>query len=88
MIVRIMGEGQFEMPEESLARLNELDDALEAAWMTSSRSRPRSRRYWRASGAAVPGARRRVVHLRCGTARCRGDRRRGSGTAHRRGPYS
>ena len=31
MIVRIMGEGQFEMPEESLARLNELDDALEAA---------------------------------------------------------
>lgn len=31
MIVRIMGEGQFELPDESLERLNELDDALEAA---------------------------------------------------------
>lgn len=31
MIVRIMGEGQYEVPEEALERLNELDDALEAA---------------------------------------------------------
>lgn len=31
MIVRIMGEGQYELPEEALERLNELDDALEAA---------------------------------------------------------
>lgn len=31
MIVRIMGEGQYELPEAALARLNELDDALEAA---------------------------------------------------------
>ncbi len=31
MIVRIMGEGQYEMPDESLERLNALDDALEAA---------------------------------------------------------
>lgn len=31
MIVRIMGEGQFELPEASMQRLNELDDALEAA---------------------------------------------------------
>ena len=31
MIVRIMGEGQFELPDESMERLNELDDALEAA---------------------------------------------------------
>ena len=31
MIVRIMGEGQFELPDEAMERLNELDDALEAA---------------------------------------------------------
>lgn len=31
MIVRIMGEGQFTVPDEVLERLNELDDALEAA---------------------------------------------------------
>lgn len=31
MIVRIMGEGQFELSDEALERLNELDDALEAA---------------------------------------------------------
>ncbi len=31
MIVRIMGEGQYELSDEALDRLNELDDALEAA---------------------------------------------------------
>lgn len=31
MIVRIMGEGQFELPDAALARINELDDALEVA---------------------------------------------------------
>jgi len=31
MIVRILGEGQFDVPEESLERLNALDSALEAA---------------------------------------------------------
>lgn len=31
MIVRIMGEGQFELPDEAMERLNELDDALEEA---------------------------------------------------------
>jgi hypothetical protein len=31
MIVRIMGEGQFELPDGAMDRLNELDDALEAA---------------------------------------------------------
>jgi hypothetical protein len=31
MIVRILGEGQFELPDESMERLNELDDSLEAA---------------------------------------------------------
>jgi hypothetical protein len=31
MIVRIMGEGQYELSDEALERLNELDDALEAA---------------------------------------------------------
>lgn len=31
MIVRIMGEGQFELSEESMQRLNELDDALESS---------------------------------------------------------
>lgn len=30
MIVRILGEGQFDVSEESLERLNELDSALEA----------------------------------------------------------
>jgi hypothetical protein len=31
VIVRIMGEGQYRLPEESLQRINELDDALEAS---------------------------------------------------------
>ncbi len=31
MIVRIMGEGQYELPDDAMERLNELDDALEAA---------------------------------------------------------
>jgi len=31
MIVRILGEGQFEVPEAAVAELNELDAALEAA---------------------------------------------------------
>lgn len=31
MIVRILGEGQFDVPEGALAGLNHLDDALEAA---------------------------------------------------------
>ena len=31
MIVRILGEGQYDLPEPALARLNELDAALEAA---------------------------------------------------------
>ena len=31
MIIRILGEGQFDVPEESLERLNELDDAVESA---------------------------------------------------------
>jgi hypothetical protein len=31
MIVRILGEGQFEIPEAAVAELNELDGALEAA---------------------------------------------------------
>lgn len=31
MIVRIMGEGQFDVPEDALDRLNELDSAVESA---------------------------------------------------------
>ncbi|GAB2880018.1 PspA-associated protein PspAA [Nocardioides pacificus] len=31
MIVRIMGEGQFDVADESVDQLNELDDAVEAA---------------------------------------------------------
>ena len=31
MIVRILGEGQFDVPDEAVARLNELDGAVEAA---------------------------------------------------------
>lgn len=31
MIVRIMGEGQYDVPDAELDRLNELDDAVEKA---------------------------------------------------------
>ena len=31
MIVRILGEGQYDVPDESVAALNELDDAVESA---------------------------------------------------------
>ena len=31
MIVRIMGEGQFEVPSESVAKLNEIDARLETS---------------------------------------------------------
>ncbi|MEI2641117.1 MAG: hypothetical protein U0R28_00805 [Candidatus Nanopelagicales bacterium] len=31
MIIRIMGEGQYTVPDEVVERLNELDDALDAA---------------------------------------------------------
>jgi hypothetical protein len=31
LIIRILGEGQFDVPEGALDRLNELDDAVEAA---------------------------------------------------------
>jgi hypothetical protein len=31
MIVRILGEGQFDVPEDAVAGLNELDAAVEAA---------------------------------------------------------
>ena len=31
MIVRILGEGQFLMPDDAITRLNELDTALEAS---------------------------------------------------------
>lgn len=31
MIIRIMSEGQFELPDDAIDSLNELDDKLEAA---------------------------------------------------------
>ena len=31
MIMRILGEGQYEIAEEHLSRLNELDSALQSA---------------------------------------------------------
>lgn len=31
MIIRIMGEGQYTVPDDVVERLNELDDALDAA---------------------------------------------------------
>ncbi|MGD9955294.1 MAG: hypothetical protein AB7O74_17085 [Candidatus Nanopelagicales bacterium] len=34
MLIRILGEGQYEMPESSLAELNRLDAALERALNT------------------------------------------------------
>jgi PspA-Associated protein len=40
MIVRIMGEGQYRVPDEALERLNELDDALEAALADDQAFRP------------------------------------------------
>ncbi|MGI5168634.1 PspA-associated protein PspAA [Spirillospora sp. CA-253888] len=42
MIVRIMGEGQLEVPEAELAELNTLDDALEAAIETGDETRFRT----------------------------------------------
>lgn len=42
MIVRIMGEGQLELPEDQLAHLNELDAQLESAVMTGDESGFRS----------------------------------------------
>jgi hypothetical protein len=38
MIVRIMGEGQFEVPDSLVDRLNELDNALLAALETADRA--------------------------------------------------
>ena len=35
MIVRIMGEGQWDVPDEHLAALNALDEALERAVLAS-----------------------------------------------------
>jgi hypothetical protein len=37
MIVRIMGEGQFELTDDTLRRLNELDGRLEATLEAGSR---------------------------------------------------
>ncbi len=37
MIVRIMGEGQFEVTEDTLQRLNELDSRLEATLEAGAR---------------------------------------------------
>jgi hypothetical protein len=31
MIIRILGEGQYDVPDDAMAGLNELDSALEAA---------------------------------------------------------
>jgi hypothetical protein len=31
LIVRLMGEGQYRLPDDALAQLNELDDAAQAA---------------------------------------------------------
>jgi hypothetical protein len=31
VIIRVLGEGQFDLPEDALPRLNELDSAVEAA---------------------------------------------------------
>jgi len=38
MIVRIMGEGQFEVPDSLVDRLNELDNAVLAALDTADRA--------------------------------------------------
>lgn len=40
MIVRIMGEGQYEVAQAAMDRLNELDDALEAALTDDVQFRP------------------------------------------------
>ncbi len=38
MIVRIMGEGQFKLADETLTRLNELDGQLEASLESGARA--------------------------------------------------
>lgn len=39
MIVRILGEGQWELPEDALAELNTLDDAVEQAVVANDEDR-------------------------------------------------
>ena len=55
MLIRILGEGQYEIPDAALAELNRLDAALEAALKT-----PRARRH----AGARRAARLRALHRR------------------------
>ncbi|SFQ54290.1 hypothetical protein SAMN05421810_10952 [Amycolatopsis arida] len=52
MIVRILGEGQFDVPDSALDTLNELDDALVAAVEAGD-----DEAFTRALGALLTGVR-------------------------------
>lgn len=59
MIVRIMEEGQFELPEEAVEQLNRLDDELETAIqqgesVSFADHLKRMQEFIRASGKPVP----------------------------------
>jgi hypothetical protein len=57
MIIRIFGEGQYELPEPALARLHELDDETETAVSAGTRTASIPHR----ASARVPAG----VPLRC-----------------------
>ena len=63
MIIRILGEGQFDVPDDAVDGLNELDAQLEAAVEASDESAlaPRSARCWPGARVRERGPARRLV---------------------------
>ena len=62
MIVRILGEGQFDVPDEKLDTLNELDRAVESAVEAGDVDS-----FGRALGALLAGVRSAAVPHEAGT---------------------
>ena len=62
MIVRILGEGQFDVPDERVASLNELDGAVESAVETGDTDA-----FGQALAALLAGVRAAAVPHEAGT---------------------
>ena len=62
MIVRILGEGQFDVPDDRLETLNELDGAVESAVESGD-----TESFGRALGALLAGVRSAAVPHEAGT---------------------
>jgi hypothetical protein len=62
MIVRILGEGQFDVPDEKVQTLNELDDAVESAVEAGD-----TEAFGRALAALLAGVRSAAVPHEAGT---------------------